>query len=79
MCRLARSATPTRRTALLVVPFTYDYPELSALALLEAARAMTENKQTEQAARLLRRVIRDHADTRAGRGARKRLADLDES
>ena len=45
LCRLAQKRYADAATALLVVPFTYDYPELSALALLEAARAL----QREQA------------------------------
>ena len=47
LCRLAQKRYADAATALLVVPFTYDYPELSALALLEAARAL----QREQAGR----------------------------
>ena len=78
-CRLLQKRYPDATTALLVVPYTYDYPDLSALALLEAARAMSENKQTEQAVGLLRRVIRDHADTKQAEAARKRLTDLGES
>ena len=67
-CRLAQKRYPEATTALLVVPFTYDYPNLSALALMEAARGFAENKQADQACKLLERVIRDHPDTRAGRG-----------
>ncbi len=76
-CRLAQKRYGDAATALLVVPFTYDYPELSALAMLEAARAFSENKQTVQAVRLLQRVLRDHPDTAAAPAARKRLADLE--
>ena len=48
-CRLAQKRYPEATTALLVVPFTYDYPDLSALALMEAARGFAENKQADQA------------------------------
>jgi TolA-binding protein len=65
-------------TALLVVPFTYDYPELSALALMEAARAFADNKQTTEAVGLLKRVLRDHAGTAQAEAARKRLGELGE-
>jgi len=76
LCRLAQKRYPEASTALLVVPFTYDYPELSALSLIEAARAFVENKQTEQATKLLERVIRDYAETEYAEAARKRLAEL---
>jgi cellulose synthase operon protein C len=76
LCRLEQKRHPEAGTALLVVPFTYDYPELSAVALLEAARSFAEQKQTGQARRLLERVIREHANTRWAEAARERLAAL---
>ncbi len=76
LCRLAQKRYPEASTALLVVPFTYDYPHLSALSLVEAARAFAENKQGEQAVKLLERVLRDHPDTEWAEAARKRLAEL---
>src|SRR5262249_12597432 len=79
LCRLLQKRYAEAGTALLVVPFTYDYPELSALALLEAARAFNENKQQEQAVRLLRRVIKDHPGTAQAEAAQQRLAQLVES
>lgn len=79
LCRLEQKRFPEAATALLVVPFTYDYPELSAVALLEAARAFAEQKQGEQAVRLLERVIRDHPNTRWAEAARDRLEGLREA
>jgi tetratricopeptide (TPR) repeat protein len=79
LCRLAQKRYAEASTALLVVPFTYDYPNLSALALVEAARAFAENKQTEQAVKLLERVLRDHPDTEPAAAARKRLDELKKS
>jgi TolA-binding protein len=76
LCRLAQKRYPEAATALLVVPFTYDYPELSALSLLEAARALAENKQNDQAVKLLERVLRDYPDTDHAEAARKRLVEL---
>ncbi len=75
-CRLAQKRYAEASTALLVVPFTYDYPQLNALALVEAARALAENKQPEQAIRLLERVIRDHPETESAEIAKKRLEEL---
>ena len=79
LCRLAQKRYAEASTALLVVPFTYDYPQLSALALVEAARALSENKQIEQAIKLLERVLRDHPDSESAEAARKRLAELKKS
>ena len=63
LCRLEQKRFPEAATALLVVPFTYDYPELSAVALVEAARTFAEMKQPDQATKLLQRVIKDHPDS----------------
>ncbi len=79
LCRLAQKRYPEASTALLVVPFTYDYPHLNALSLVEAARAFAENKQPEQAVKLLERVLRDHPDSEPAEAARKRLAELKKS
>jgi tetratricopeptide (TPR) repeat protein len=76
LCRLAQKRYAEASTALLVVPFTYDYPHLSALALVEAARAFAENKQQAQAVKLLERVLRDHPGTEPAEAARKRLEEL---
>jgi tetratricopeptide (TPR) repeat protein len=76
LCRLEQKRHAEAANALLVVPFTYDYPELSAVALCEAARTFAEQKQTEQAARLLRRVLRDHPDSKWAQVAKERLETL---
>jgi len=76
LCRLAQKRYAEAANALLVVPYTYDYPHLSAVALLEAARAFAENKQKDQAVKLLKRVLRDHPNTEAAEAARKRLQEL---
>ena len=76
LCRLAQKRYAEASTALLVVPFTYDYPELTAVALLEAARALAEDKQREKAVQLLQRLLRDHPDGDPAEAARKRLEEL---
>jgi TolA-binding protein len=53
--------------------------EWGARALLEAARALEEDKQREQAVRLLRRVLREHGGSEHAEAARKRLKELGES
>jgi TolA-binding protein len=76
LCRLEQKRLPEATTALLVVPYTYDYPELNAAALVEAARAFAELKQQDQARRLLERVVKDHAESQWARVARERLDAL---
>ncbi len=79
LVRLAQKRYGDAATALLVVPFTYDYPAMSALALVEAARALHEDKKTAQAVTLLKRVVRDYPASPQAEAARKRLTDLGES
>ncbi len=79
LCRLEQKRYPEASSALLVVPFTYDYPEWSAVALCEAARAFAEQKQTGQAVRLLERVVRDHGMSAWAGVAKQRLGALKKS
>src|SRR5207237_7349293 len=79
LCRMEQKRYPEATTALLVVPFTYDYPELSAVALIEAARTFSELKQEDQAAKLLQRVIKDHPESKWAEVARERLGALKKS
>jgi cellulose synthase operon protein C len=63
MCRAEQKRWVDAVNALLIVPTTYDYPELSAAARLEAAKAYGELKQREPALRELSRLERDFAGT----------------
>jgi tetratricopeptide (TPR) repeat protein len=76
LCRLEQKRLPEAAYALLVVPFSYDYPDLSALALCEASRVLAELKQPHQAARLLERVLKDHPNSPWAEVARQRLGTL---
>ncbi len=76
LCRMEQKRYAEASTALLVVPYTYDHPQLSAVALLEAARALTLDKKPDQAVRLLETILRDHPDTEQSEAARKRLEEL---
>jgi TolA-binding protein len=76
LCRLEQKRYPEAAAALLVVPFTFDYPELSAAALVEAARCYTELKQKNQAEKLLQRVLKDHAKSKWADVAKERLESL---
>ena len=62
-CRMAQKKWMEAANAFLVVPTTFDYPELSAASLLEAAQAYRELDQRDQATRLLQRVVADYAGT----------------
>ncbi|HEX3148844.1 MAG TPA: tetratricopeptide repeat protein [Gemmataceae bacterium] len=73
LCRLEQKRYGDAVAALLIVPYTFDYPELSATALCEAARALTEDKKPEQAERLLRKVIKDHPTSEWAKVAQERL------
>jgi len=79
LCRLAQKRYADAASTLLLVPFNYEYPELSAAALLEAARAFSAMKQKEQAGRLLERLLRDHPQSLWADAARERLQELRET
>lgn len=63
LCRMEQKRYLDAANALMVVPTTYDYPELSAAALLEAAKAYGELKQRDQAIRSLERLQREFTGT----------------
>lgn len=73
LCRLEQKRYGDAAAALLIVPYTFDYPEISAIALCEAARALTEDKKPEQAERLLRKVVKDYPATEWAKIAQERL------
>jgi TolA-binding protein len=76
LCRLEQKRHADAAKDLLIVPFTYDYPEWNAVALCEAARAFRELKQPDQAEKLLKRVIRDHPESKWAKVAQERLDEL---
>ena len=79
LCKLAQKKYAEAATALLVVPTTFDYPQVNALALVEAARAFVENKQKEEAIKLLESVLRDYPNTEPAKAAKERLEMLKKS
>jgi cellulose synthase operon protein C len=62
-CRMAQKKWTDAANAFLVVPTTFDYPELSAASLLEAAQAYRELDQRDQSSRLLQRIVTEYAGT----------------
>ncbi len=75
LCRLEQKRFIDAANAFLVVPFTYDYPELSAAAMLEAANAYTLANQKEQAVRILQRIVGDYPDTPFAEAAKERMEE----
>jgi tetratricopeptide (TPR) repeat protein len=73
VCRMRQKRFKDAANAFMVVPTTYDYPELSAAALLEAAEAYRESDQRDQARRLWERVTREYAGTPFAELAKERL------
>jgi len=73
MCRLEQKRYVESANAFLIVSTTYDYPELTAAALTEAARAYAAMKEHAKAERLLRRVLQDHPKSRWAEVAQQRL------
>jgi cellulose synthase operon protein C len=76
-CRMSQKKPADAAKAFLLVTYTYDYPELTFAALLEAARAFEEDKQPAEAEKLLNKVIKDApTDGEWQKAAKERLAKL---
>lgn len=73
LCRLEQKKYGDAVASLLIVPYTFDYPELGAIALCEAARALVEDKKPEQAEKLLKKVINDYPKSEWAKVAQERL------
>jgi TolA-binding protein len=73
LCRHAQKRYGEAVAAFLLVPFGYDYPDWSAAALCEAARALAADGKTRQADRILRRVLKDYPQSQWAAVARERL------
>jgi len=76
LCRLEQKKPQDAVTTLLVVPYTYDYPDLAGQARCEAARAYVELKQGDQARKLLNQVVQDTPDSPWAKVAQQRLAEM---
>lgn len=76
LCRLEQKKLPEAINALMTVVYTYDYPEVSAAAPCEAARAQVELKQLEEAKKLFKRVVKENPSGKWFELATKKLAEL---
>jgi TolA-binding protein len=72
LCRVEQKRHGDAVAAFLLVPF-YEHPEWSAAALCEAARTLARDKKPKQAETLLRRVMKDFAQTKWAEVAQERL------
>jgi TolA-binding protein len=75
-CRLAQKRFDEATKELLVVPFTYDYPEHSAAALCEAGRARLEAGKPAEAAALWQTVTKDFPSSPWAETARQRISGI---
>ena len=73
LCRMEQKRYLDAATAFLVVPTTYDYPELRAAALLEAGKAYLELKQVPQANQQFERIVREFPGTPWAEAAKEKL------
>lgn len=74
LCRMEQKRYGDAVASLLIVPFTFDYPDLSAAALTEAARALTADNKPEQAQKLLQKVVKDFPNTEWAKAAQEKLS-----
>ena len=73
LCRMDQKRYLDAANAFLVIPSTYDYPELRAAALLEAGKAYLELNQREQANRQFERILREFPNTPWADAAKEKL------
>jgi cellulose synthase operon protein C len=76
LCRMEQKRYAEAANSLLIVPYTFDYPELNAAALCQAAVCLIEVKQAAQAEKLLQKVLREHADSEWAKVAKEKLEVL---
>jgi TolA-binding protein len=76
LCRMEQKRYADAINALLVIPFTYDYPELKAAARFEAAKAHAELRQNDLAMRQLEIILQEFPGTPWAEAAKERMATL---
>ena len=73
LCRMEQKRYLDAANALLVIPTTYDYPELRAAALLEAGKAYEMLNQRDNAVRQFERIVREFPGTPWADAAKEKL------
>lgn len=73
LCRMEQKRYLDAANAFLVIPSTYDYPDLRAAAILKAGEAYLELKQVDRANRQFERVLREFPGTPWADAAKEKL------
>src|SRR5262249_32177128 len=73
LCRMEQKRYLDAANAFLVIPTTYDYPEIQAAALLNAGKAYLQLTQNDQANRQFERLLRDFPGTPWADAAKEKL------
>ena len=76
ICRLEQKQPAEALKALLIVPLTYDYPDISAAAFYQAAQAWLDSQKKQEAVTLLNRVVKEYPATAWASLAQKRLSEI---
>lgn len=76
LCRLAQQRWEEAKNMLMVVPYTYDYPQWNAPALVGAAKALVQLKKPAEAKPLLEQVVKEYPTTPHAEEAKKLLAEI---
>ena len=76
LCRMAQKRTKEALSAFLSTAYNYDYPELAAWSLCEAAKAQLDLQQKDEARKLLQHVLKDNPSGRWNEHAQKLLASI---
>jgi len=74
MCYMEQGQFDKAATELLVVPYTYGYPECSVQATCQAAEAYVKLKKPDQAIKLWRSVVKQYPQSKWAKTAGQRLA-----
>ena len=75
-CRQAQQRWQEAADAYQLVAYTYDYPELCAQSLVDAASSLTQLKKIQDAAKLLAQVGKEYTTTKAAPIAAEQLLKL---
>jgi tetratricopeptide (TPR) repeat protein len=73
LCRMEQKRYLDAANSLLVIPTTYDYPELRAAAILEAGKAYELANQRDNAVRQFERIVREFPGTPWADAAKEKL------
>lgn len=76
LVRLEQKKFDDALAAFTVIPYTYDFPDISATALWEAHNALVQMEKKTDATAFLHRIVKEHPTGRWAEMAQKRLTEL---